>query len=159
MSLFQDETAVYEAAAILFDGGEEGIVDRLVEQYAVPRLRQCFDSDIDGRHDARCLDEPFRMDGPVEIGLLPVCKCFKVGAACFRVAEDAMVHAGMERTGDGFSHAEIHVRHPEGKDISRFAALDGEIILEAAGASPVNDGIKVKCIHRKVLLSRTGLAR
>ena len=158
VAFFQDEAAVHEAAAILLDGGKEGIVDRLVKQDAVPRLRQCFDGDIDGRHDARGLDEPFRLDGPVEIGLLPGSECFEVGAACFRVAEDAMVYAGMKRTDDGLGHAEIHVRHPEGKDISRFAALHGEIVLEAAGASPVNDGIKVKYMHRKVLLSRAGLA-
>lgn len=70
-----------------------------------------------------------------------------------------MVYAGMKCACDGLGHAEIHVCDPEGKDVRGFVALHGEIVLEAAGASPVNDGIKVKCMHRKVLLSRAGLAR
>ena len=144
MIVLEDERAVHQFPSVLPDGFEEGVVDRAVDEDAVAFLCQCFDGKVDGRNDARGFDEPFGLDIPAVVFLLPVLQRFEVGFAGFRVAEDAMVDAFPQGVKDGFSHFEVHVSDPEGKNIGRFAALNSEIIFQAAGSAAVDDGIKIR---------------
>ena len=141
MTVLQHQRAVHQLPSVFDDRIEEGIVYRLVDEDAVSRFGQGFDSQVDGRHDAGGFDQPFRADGPVEIGFLPGGQGFEIGFARFGIAEDAMVHPLFQGVQNGLCNFEIHVGYPEGKHVFRFSALHSKIVFQAAAAAAVNDSI------------------
>ena len=141
MAVLQHQGAVHQSAAVFDDRIEEGVVYRLVDEDAVAGPGEGFHGDVDGGNYAGGLDEPFRLDGPVEIGFLPVCQGFEIGLPRFGVAEDAVLHPLFQGVKDGLGHFEVHVRHPEGQHVRRFSTLSGKIVFQAAASAAVDDGI------------------
>ena len=124
------------------------MIDRRLDDDLVLLVKQSIDSHADTLHDARDVTEPLLADLPSVQPCHPVDDRRPVVLRFGSVAEDRMVHAGLQCVGDEVRSREVHVRHPKRNQVSVAEDLLKCVELYCARALAWDDRVKVVCFHR-----------
>ena len=139
-----DEGALDEAASVIADDRFEPVIDRRLDQDGVIRLREGPHGHIEGRYDARRLDEPFFFHVPPEMGEEPLMDRPEIIVCHIGIAHDAVIEASAERVRHARRGLEVHVGDPERDGVPRSSFRVGEVVLQGHGVFPVDDRIEIK---------------
>lgn len=124
------------------------MIDRRLDDDLVILLQQSVDSHADTLHDARDVAEPLLADLPSVQPGHPVDDRRSVVLRLGSVAEDRMVHAGLQCVGDEVRSREVHVRYPKRNQVSVAEDLLKCLELYCAGTLAGDDCVEVVCFHR-----------
>ena len=139
------EFILYGRAAAIGDAGKEAVVYRGLYQHLLPREGESLEGSRRGGNDARGIEYPIAVYGPLMTTAKPVDDGLIIALRHLRVAEDALVHALAQSLGDVGQSLEIHIRHPQ------WDGLWMNIPLHAARSYAVVDSVEV--VFHVVLLS------
>jgi hypothetical protein len=100
------------------------------------------DSRAYGKYNAWCLHQPFRFDFPSKIGHIPAAEGADVRNAAFGISEDTMADRFFQGIQNRLCSFEVHICHPERKDIFRLSSFGSTVVFEGMGIFSVDDSIQ-----------------
>lgn len=128
-AVFVKQRAVAEAPSVVLHHLSKGIIDRLLDQHAVPRPGEGPHRRRKGIHHPRGFNQPIRPDLPSVMGRKPAAQRLKISGAGFAVSEYSMLRRGFHRFNHRSGCPKVHVRHPHGQDIVRHPVFRFKIVF------------------------------
>ena len=123
------------------------MIHRRLDDHLVALLREAMQGEGDAFHDARHVAKPLPLDLPVMLVVHPVDNALVIFVRGVGVAKHLMLTPFTDRLDDKVGRAEVHVGHPERHQVLLSESGLQLVHFHAAGASPVDDLIKVVVFH------------
>ena len=148
-----DQRVVHQLTAAELRRQGKGIVDRLLDDDAIPRFGQQIDQHEDGRHHAAGGDDPLLLTLVTVAALLPPKHRVKICLRGAGVPLDHRINEFLQPLPDLRSGKKFHVRRGHGQHIRPHIGIDlpHPLPFARAAGGAVNDGGKI-IAHRIFLL-------
>ena len=141
-AVFEDQLVVQQLAVVLFDRGEEGEVDRGLEDHPVALFAEGLNGEVEPCDNAGGEGVPLFLRLPqVPSGEPPRHRMIKPFTR-FRIPQDRMLQPLAQGLQNKIGRREIHIRHPHGQHIRRPHIFFDEIVLLAEGPPAVDHSVK-----------------
>ena len=125
-------------SAVIFDGIEEGIINRGEGGDGVTGLGKHLHQPIDGGHDAGRESDPVPLHGVAVLQLLPPLEGLIIAVGDLIIAVSALCRPGGHRLPDTGRGLKIHICHPQGQQAGLPKGLLGAVPLDAVGSVSIN---------------------
>ena len=123
------EIAAHHPPSVVLNHFRKGIVNRLLNQHRIPRLRVRLNCHCQGKDHAGRLDEPLRLHRPVVVLFHPRRHSLEVVLLGVGIAENTVLYLFFQRRCHIGGGGKIHVCHPQRQHIRRFSPLQGKVIF------------------------------
>ena len=139
--------AVHQSSSVILDDFAERIVYRLHHHHGISLFRKCSYA------GSKCIDNPGTKCYPLRFDRIsitcgePMVHCCKIFIQWIGITKDSMVNSLVKFIQNLIRKTEIHVCHPERKQIISSLSLHSEIIFQAVRSMSVNYFIKIILSH------------
>ena len=139
--------AVYQSSSVIFYYFTEWIVNRLHNHHGISLFGKCSYA------GSKCIDNPSTKCYPLRFDRIsitcgePMVHCCKIFIQRIRITKDSMVNSLVEFIQNFIRQTEIHVCHPERKQIISSLSFHSKIIFQTIRSMSVNYFIKIVLSH------------
>ena len=147
-----------EAAAVVFDGRVEGMIDRRLDDDPFAGAGERLNAEVDRRNDAGGLRQPLAPDVPPMAVLQPADGGIPVGGRMAGVVVNRMFCPLSDGFGHGRRTGKIHVGYPHRDDFLQSITAFADIPLQGSGVPPLGSGVKI-VFHTLSAVPPSGSAR
>ena len=139
--------AVYQSSSVIFYYFTEWIVNRLHNHHGISLFGKCSYAGSECIDDSGSKCYPVRLDRISITCGEPMVHCCKIFIQRIRITKDSMVNSLVEFIQNFIRKTEIHVCHPERKQVISSLSFHSEIIFQAVRSMSVDYFIKIVFSH------------